>query len=200
MSKKPASAGKIVGITCGSLFGVFVLLPILGSLFISLGFGGGPGSLLFFVALGVGIFLLIRSSRRRDALRQVEVPVAPVAPESRVFTRVATPTAVASTGGELPTTVCAHSFNAEDLKGKTSVTCPCGFTFKSKDLLDYKTLSESYLRMEHDLMNVRQRLVEATGTGSPVAAPRTATPQAAPAVKQVRKEKKSLSLQQWLIM
>ncbi|MFZ4117365.1 MAG: hypothetical protein ACOYKO_02620 [Rhodoluna sp.] len=197
MTKKPASAGKIVAITCGSLFGLFVLLPILSSLLLFGGFGGNFGSLVLYAAIGVGVYLLIRRSKRKNATLQVEVPVAPV---TQVAYQAATPTAVASTGGDLPTTVCEHSFTAEELKGKTSVTCPCGFTFKTKDLLDYKTLSESYLRIEHDLMNVRQRLVEATGTGSPVAAPRTVTPQAAPAVKQIRKEKKSLSLQQWLIM
>jgi hypothetical protein len=197
MSKKPASAGKIVGITCGSMFGLLIVLPLLTVLLSNLGLVGDFGSPVLLAALVVGVVLIIRSSRKRDALRQLEVPVAPV---TQVAPQVARPTAVASTGGELPTTVCQHSFNAEDLKGKTSVTCPCGFTFKTRDLLDYQTLSGSYIRIERDLMAVRQRLVSATNAGSQVAAAPTGTPQAAPAVKQVRKEKKSLSLQQWLIM
>ena len=197
MAKQPASAGKIVAITCGSIVAAVIVLPSLLSL-LFLG-GGGAGSLFVLGAVIVGIVLIIRNNKKNQALSQTQIPVAPVA---QVAPRVATPTAVASSGGELPTTVCQHSFNAEDLKGKTSVTCPCGFTFKTRDLLDYQTLSDSYLRIERDLMSVRQRLISATNAGAPVVATQSAQTAAAPApqVKQVRKERKSLSLQQWLIM
>ncbi len=197
MAKQPASAGKIVAITCGSMVAAVIVLPsLLSLLFIG---GGGAGSLFVLGAVIVGIVLIIRNNKKNQALSQTQIPVAPVA---QVAPRVATPTAIASSGGELPTTVCQHSFNAEDLKGKTSVTCPCGYTFKTRDLLDYQTLSDSYLRIERDLMSVRQRLISATNAGAPVAATQSAQTAAAPApqVKQVRKERKSLSLQQWLIM
>jgi hypothetical protein len=101
-------------------------------------------------------------------------------------------------GGDIPTTVCQHSFSAEDLAGKATITCPCGYKFKTKDLLDYQKLSADYLRIEQDLIAVRQKLIAATTSSAPVAA-QQAVP-AAPAVRKVRKARASLSLQQWLIM
>ena len=129
MSKKPASAGKIVGITCVSMVGLLVVLPLLTVLLSNLGLLGDIGSPVLLAALVVGVVLIIRSSRKRDALRQLEAPVAPV---TQVATQVARPTAVASTGGELPTTVCPHSFNAEDRRsGSLSAwSCSARLPFK----------------------------------------------------------------------
>ena len=200
MSKQPASAGKIVGITCGSLFAAFILLPSLVAL---AGFGFvDVGSIVWTLLIAGGVIFLIRRDRKKryapgsEYQTQPDVTAAPVT--------AAAPTPVSSSGGALATTVCQHSFNPEDLEGKTTVTCPCGYTFKTKDLLDYQKLSDSYLRIERDLLAVRKRLVASSNLGTPVAAAQTvrpaATPAPAPKIQPVRKEKKTLSLQQWLIM
>ena len=193
MSKKPASAGKIIGITCGSLFAVFVILPIASFLW-SNWFGF---DLLSFVVpllvVGLVVFLILRDRKKRWAplIAQAMEPVPSVSAQAAPQQTFV--------GGDIPTTVCQHSFSAEDLAGKATVTCPCGYKFKTRDLLDYQTLSASYLRIERDLMAVRQRLVASTNAGAPATSSQSVAP-AAPVVKKVRKAKSSLSLQQWLIM
>ena len=192
MSKQPLSAGKIVGITCGSLLGVFVLLPLFFSL---LAFGGAGSSTSILPLVGVGLILyFILRNRRKNNEIPVQVVASPVPAVS-----AQKPTTSSYVGGDIPTTVCQHSFNAEDLANKTTVTCPCGYKFKTKDLLDYQKLSADYLRIEEKLLAVRQRLVASTTAVTPVAAARTAAPVVAVAPK-VRKAKSTLSLQQWLIM
>jgi hypothetical protein len=191
MSEKGMSAGKIVGITCGSLFGVFVVLPLLAMFLPFLGFG--LEQLIFpLLIAGLVIFLV----RRNNKLRGGVVVATP-----KVAARVAAPqtnSQPAQMGGDIPTTVCQHSFSAADLAGRATITCPCGYKFKTKDLLDYQKLSADYLRIEQDLIAVRQKLIAATTSSAPVAA-RQAVP-AAPVVRKVRKARASLSLQQWLIM
>ncbi len=193
MSKKPASAGKIIGITCGSLFAVFVILPIASFLW-SNWFGF---DLLSFVVpllvVGLVVFLILRDRKKRWAplIAQAMEPVPSVSAQAAPQQTFV--------GGDIPTTVCQHSFSAEDLAGKATVTCPCGYKFKTRDLLDYQTLSASYLRIERDLMAVRQRLVASTNAGAPATSSQSVAP-AAPVVKKIRKAKSSLSLQQWLIM
>lgn len=193
MSKKPASAGKIIGITCGSLFAVFVILPIASFLW-SNWFGF---DLLSFVVpllvVGLVVFLILRDRKKRWAplIAQAMEPVPSVSAQAAPQQTFV--------GGDIPTTVCQHSFSAEDLAGKATITCPCGYKFKTRDLLDYQTLSASYLRIERDLMAVRQRLVASTNAGAPATSSQSVAP-AAPVVKKVRKAKSSLSLQQWLIM
>ena len=192
MSKQPASAGKIIGITCGSLFAVFVILPIAGMLLSFVGF-----DLFSFVVpllvVGLVVFLILRDRKKRyapliaQAMEPVPTVSAQAAPQQTFV------------GGDIPTTVCQHSFSAEDLAGKATITCPCGYKFKTRDLLDYQTLSASYLRIERDLMAVRQRLVASTNATAPATSSQSVSP-AAPVVKKVRKAKSSLSLQQWLIM
>ena len=191
MSKQPMSAGKIVGITCGSLLGVFVLLPM----FFSMVAFGGVSSTSILPLLGVGLILyyILRNRKKKN-----ELPVQVVAEPVRAVS-AQKPTTSSYVGGDIPTTVCQHSFNVEDLTGKTTITCPCGYKFKTKDLLDYQKLSADYLRIEEKLMAVRQRLVASTTTATPVAAARTAAP-AVEVAPKVRKAKSTLSLQQWLIM
>jgi hypothetical protein len=191
MSKKGMSTGKIVGITCGSLFGLFVVLPLLAVFFPFLGFG--LQQLIFpLLIVGLVIFLV-----RRDKLRGRGLVDPPV-----VAAQVTAPQTISQStqmGGDIHTTVCQHSFSAADLEGKATVTCPCGYKFKTKDLLDYQTLSARYLRIERDLMAVRQRLIASSTGAAPVAASQQSSP-AAPVVRKVRKARASLSLQQWLIM
>ncbi len=190
MSKQPMSAGKIVGITCSSLLGVFVLLPLFFSMF---AFGGGSSSVLPLVVVGLIVFFILRNRKKKN-----EIPVQVVAEPVRAVS-AQKPTTSSYVGGDIPTTVCQHSFNAEDLTGKATITCPCGYKFKTKDLLDYQKLSADYLLIEEKLMAVRQRLVASTNTATPAVAARTAAPVAQVAPK-VRKAKSTLSLQQWLIM
>ena len=192
MSEKGMSTGKIVGITCGSLFGLFVVLPLLTFFAPFLGFG--LEQLIFpLLIAGLVIFLVRRNNKLRG--RGVVAPPVTAAQVAAPQTN-SQPTQM---GGDIPTTVCQHSFSAEDLAGKATITCPCGYKFKTKDLLDYQTLSASYLRIERDLMAVRQRLIASTTGSAPVAASQQNVP-AAPVVRKVRKARASLSLQQWLIM
>jgi len=192
MSKKPASAGKIIGITCGSLFGVFVVLPIASMFFSFAGFDF-LSSVVPLLIVGLVLFLILRNRNKgvETSVAQVSEPVRTVSAQQ--------PTQHNYVGGSIATTVCQHNFSPEDLAGKATVTCPCGYKFKTKDLLDYQTLSASYLRIERDLMAVRQRLVASTNATAPTNSSQSVAP-AAPVAKKVRKAKSSLSLQQWLIM
>lgn len=192
MSKQPLSAGKIVGITCGSLLGVFVLLPLFFSM-VAFGGAGSSTSILPLVVVGLILYFILRNRRKNNEI-PVQVVAAPVTAAS-----AQNPTTSSYVGGDIPTTVCQHSFNSEDLANKTTVTCPCGYKFKTKDLLDYQKLSADYLRIEEKLLAVRQRLVASTTSVIPVAAARTTAPVVEVAPK-VRKAKSTLSLQQWLIM
>jgi hypothetical protein len=190
---KNMGAGKIIGITCGSLVALFVLLPMLGY-FLSFGGLGLDQLLVPLVVVGLVIYYV-----RRNKSRKSDDFVAPPA----VSAQVANPQPISQpipTSGDIPTTVCQHSFSAADLEGKATIACPCGYKFKTRDLLDYQTLSASYLRIERDLMAVRQRLVAATTGSSTAAAVQQTTAAPAPVVRKVRKAKASLSLQQWLIM
>jgi hypothetical protein len=189
------SAGKIVGLTCGSLIGLFVLLP-LASFFVSnLGFGYGGESAIYVLLIAAVVVWIVRRSKRSKIDNLVVTPT--------VRVQAATPQLNAQpiqTSGDIPTTVCQHSFSAEDLAGKATITCPCGYKFKTKDLLDYQKLSADYLRIESNLMAVRQRLVAATTGVTPAAAAAQRTAAPAPVVQKVRKARATLSLQQWLIM
>jgi hypothetical protein len=192
MSEKGMSAGKIVVITCGSLFGLIVVLPLLTFFLTTLGFGLEQPILALLIA-GLVIFLVRRNNKLRGR-GLVDPPVVAAQVTARQTISQST-----QMGGDIPTTVCQHSFSATDLAGKATVTCPCGYKFKTKDLLDYQTLSASYLRIERDLMAVRQRLIASSTGSTPVAASQQSAP-AAPVVRKVRKARASLSLQQWLIM
>ena len=194
MSNKGMSAGKIVGITCGSLVGFFVLLPMFFFFVSNLGFGYGGESAIYLLLIAGVVVWLVRRNKRSKIDNLVVTP--------SVSAQVATPqpnVQPIQSSGDIATTVCQHSFSAEDLAGKATITCPCGYKFKTKDLLDYQKLSADYLRIEQNLMAVRQRLVAATTSYAPsVTSQQTVT--TAPVVRKARKAKASLSLQQWLIM
>jgi len=194
MSNKGMSAGKIVGITCGSLVGFFVLLPMFFFFVSNLGFGYGGESAIYLLLIAGVVVWLVRRNKRSKIDNLVVTP--------SVSAQVATPqpnVQPVQTSGDIATTICQHSFSAEDLAGKATITCPCGYKFKTKDLLDYQKLSADYLRIEQNLMAVRQRLVAATTSYAPsVTSQQTVT--TAPVVRKARKVKASLSLQQWLIM
>jgi hypothetical protein len=190
--KQPMSAGKIVGITCGSLFALVVLLPALA---MAVSFGGGDNSTLVILVVAGLVVLGIVSSRKKR--KSVELPATSYqsAPAAQVQSQPI------QTSGDYLTTVCQHSFSAADLAGKATVTCPCGYNFKTKDLKDYQAVSATYLQAEQDLMIVRQRLIAATNTsGRSTATSSAQVPAAKPAKPLVRKPKATVSLQQWLIM
>jgi hypothetical protein len=202
MSKPPPSAGKIVGITCGSIFAVLVVLPAIAFS----NFGFGTGLLNFLIpAIIVAIILIVRNNKKKKSefdLSQQHTVVsrAPVQ-------NVVQPSYVAPSEG-YPTTVCEHIFSAEDIKGKTTITCPCGYKFNVKDLVQYKEVSDAYLALADEITSVRQRLISSMqkSVGAPTSSSATAptTSQAAPArvaapVKPKR-VRSPLTLQQWLIM
>ena len=191
--KQPMSAGKIVGITCGSIFALVVLLPALA---MAVSFAGGNNSTLV-ISLLVGLVVLgiVRATRKKS--KSLELPATSYQP--------ATAPQIQSqpihTSGDYVTTVCQHSFSAADLAGKATVTCPCGYKFKTKDLLDYQAVSAAYLQAEQDLVVIRQRLIASTNTSVRSTATSSAQiPAAKPAKPLIRKPKATLSLQQWLIM
>jgi hypothetical protein len=189
------SAGKIVGITCGSLVGFFVLLPMLFFFVSNLGFGYGGEGAIYLLLIAAVVVWLVRRNKKSKIDNLVVTP--------NLKAQVATPQPKVQpiqTSGDIPTTVCQHSFSEEDLAGKATITCLCGYTFKTRDLLDYQKLSASFLRIERDLMAVRQRLVSATTGVTPAAASAQRTTAAAPVAQKVRKARATLSLQQWLIM
>jgi len=199
MSKKPASAGKIVGITCASIFGAVVILPGILTTLVFSGFGG-LSSWLFPILIGLVVFLVIRSRRRSREAANLGYPTQSQPAPAAYSAPIAAAPEPIQTSGMYATTVCQHSFSAEDLAGKTNVTCPCGHTFKTKDLLDYKSVSAKFLKIEQDLSNIRQRLIASmTGSAAPAQA-QVAGPVAAQPKPQIRKAKTTLSLQQWLIM
>jgi hypothetical protein len=189
------SAGKIVGITCGSLVGFFILLPMFFFFVSNLGFGYGGEGAIYLLLIAAVVVWLVRRNKKSKIDNLVVTP--------NLKAQVATPQPKVQpiqTSGDIPTTVCQHSFYEEDLAGKATITCPCGYTFKTRDLLDYQKLSSSFLRIERDLMAVRQRLVSVTTGVTPAAASAQRTTAAAPVAQKVRKARATLSLQQWLIM
>jgi len=197
MSKKPASAGKIVGITCGSIFGALVILP---SLIAMLSFSGlgGLGSLLY-PAVIVGVILLVIRSRKRA--REFPTFETPQTPAPAAYVAPVTTAPESTLGGiRYDTTVCPHSFSAADLAGKATIVCACGHTFKTKDLKDYQAVSAQFLLIEQDLSTVRQRLIASVNRSTAAAVPRAAAATTTQAKPEIRKARASLSLQQWLIM
>jgi hypothetical protein len=201
MSKQPPSAGKIIGITCGSIFAVLVLLPALA--FSNFGFGTGLINLLLPAAVIVGVILIVRNNRKikagfDSAQQQAVVPPQAVAS--------AQPTYSAPVATGYPTTVCQHVFTLEELKGKTSISCPCGYTFKVQDLLSYRELSDAYLDIGDKLNQARQKLINsmqksaATTSQSAAASSATAKPAAVQSRPRVKRNRTALTLQQWLII
>ncbi len=191
--KQPLSAGKIVGITCGSIFALVVLLPALA---MAVNFGGGNNAtLVTSVVVGLVVLGIVRASRKKSKSLEVPAPSYQSAPAPQVQSQPI------QASGDYPTTVCQHSFSADDLAGKATVTCPCGYKFKTKDLLDYQAVSATYLQAEKDLGAIRQRLIAATNTSVRSSATSSAQVQAAKPLKPlIIKPKATLSLQQWLIM
>lgn len=199
MSKKPASAGKIVGITCASIFGAAVVLPGIITYLAFSGYGG-LGSLVYPIVIGLVVFLVIRSRRKSKEFSEFgSLTQAEPSPAAYSVPVEIEPQPVQA-GERYDTTVCQHSFSATDLEGKTSVVCPCGHTFQTKDLLEYKSLSVKFLKMEQELSKVRQRLIASMHKSAPAAtalSPAVAPVQPKP---EIKKAKTTLSLQQWLIM
>ena len=194
MAKKPYSTGKIIGITCGSIFGFFVILPLLT---IALNLTGVDSSVVSWVVLlgvAAAVILIIRRQAKKPAPELEAAPVA--APVMMQPQQVP----VVSTGGNYVTTVCQHSFSAEELAGKATISCPCGYKFKTKDLIEYHELRLTYLKAERELVVVRQRLVDSTAKSGANTQAQTSSVPAPPAKKSVKRTKASISLQQWLIM
>ena len=199
MSKKPASAGKIVGITCASIFGAFIVLP---GILASLAFSGIDGltSLVYPIVIGLIVFLVIRSRRRSREAANLGYPTESQPAQAAYSAPIAAAPEPIQTSGMYATTVCQHSFSADDLTGKASVTCPCGHTFQTKDLLDYQSVSAKFLKIEQDLSNIRQRLIASMNRSAAPAPAQVAASVSTQPKPQVRKAKTTLSLQQWLIM
>ncbi|MFM8927213.1 MAG: hypothetical protein ACKOFA_03310, partial [Rhodoluna sp.] len=123
------------------------------------------------------------------------------------------------------TSICVHSFTAQDLKGKEKVVCPCGYEFSTQLLKDYAKLRKEVIQVQKQLDDTWQELqaiknrpraqyIEKTfDVMQPTAAasapaktavvepvrPPVQTAPAAPVKPVVKRNRVTLAPQQWLI-
>jgi len=76
---------------------------------------------------------------------------------------------------EFATSICIHSFSAEDLKGKQKVVCPCGYEFEVSLLRVYAKLRKQVVETQNKLDETWRALQSIKN------APRVSVPQAKPA-------------------
>ncbi|NBW73554.1 MAG: hypothetical protein EBR26_04000, partial [Microbacteriaceae bacterium] len=221
MSNTSNSTGNCFAIGCASLAGIAILTGLSAT--------GNGGLALFLVIAGIVTAVVLSNRRKRG-------PVLPAPNLPRVDMAslggpaVGFPTTSVAHVGEIPkdefvTSICVHSFTAQDLKGKVTVVCPCGYEFSTELLKNYakyrqevvsaqKKLDETWQELqsikngpraqyaERPINVIQSTVASAAPAKSAVVEPvRPPTQTAPPApVKQVvRRRKVTLAPQQWLI-
>lgn len=214
---------KALGIGCGSIVFIVVMLPTL--VFSS---GQSGGGIIAFIAVAVVVTLLIVLSRRNARKNPQAVP-----PSSEKYFAVDQPNYIstdeetpdvctskylaepprptysetsnnaATSGSYVVAPACSHRFLTNELEGKNTTTCVCGREYQTADLLEYKRLQDELEATSAALQKLRFKLasVEVSGATSSASVAGTAkTTVVAPERIKVPKQKVSLSLQQWLII
>ncbi|NDD25984.1 MAG: hypothetical protein EB103_03820, partial [Actinobacteria bacterium] len=187
----------------------------------------GAGIIAFALLIGVIVVLVNRSNKK---IRSTGVPVQPVSQSSYVapaagYLAPAVSVSVPESG-EYATSICSHTFSAEDLKGKQRVVCPCGHEFETALLRQYAKLRKQLTDTQSQLDDTWRQLqaiknaprvavpdnvpakprVAASGPAARPAAqpmPSTTAPAAKvvkPVKEVVKRNKVSLAPQQWLII
>lgn len=215
--KKPAGGGcaKAAGIGCSSIVGLYILTSIAGSVSMSTGGGFLETLLPLLLVIGLIVFFVIRSRRQQrqsdDFIAPSDATTNPYAPQARPVTQsspasnYSTQPQVTSSSNNFANPVCGHRFTRNEIFAAKTVTCPCGNTFNSPDLVELKRLQESLVTTQNSIDELSRLIRQAAQSNAKIsqpqvaASPSTTVTQSAPKPKPAR-PKLNLSLQQWLII
>ena len=215
-SSTGAAVGKGIGFGCGGIF-------LLGSLVISSFTSDYSGFLFFLTVYIILIVVSVRSGKNRKPI-DYTIP-ATTAAESVSSPAIsfdstpppARPTPPVASGGVLEgylqSPICIHSFMEDGFDGRGLVVCPCGYTFKRYDLIEYRDLLNLRNSVDAKISAAVERIrvssypnsasAQSTSVATPAIQPVQpvipAKP-AKPAKVRAERPKVTLSLQQWLIM
>jgi len=234
MSSNKSSSLNCFGIGCMVLMAIPLLTII--------GFNSGGVILPLILVVGlVAIIAAVRKQNKNNANQGVVPPaifnttvptVTPVPRATTVdlsasnVTTVAAPASAKLGSGEFTTSICGHGFTEEDLEGKKTVKCPCGYEYEVATLREYRKLQLQLAQTQSKLdavlaklrairMNTQTESLYGswTPTGStPRTAASAATPTSTvaqstkpvaapkPAKPVVHRNKVAVSAQQWLII
>ena len=219
--KKSSGPGcfKVAAIGCGSIV-ILGLLSSLSSIFYMSGLDYGASNVLvkLFQALpivAIIVFFILRSRRKQDATKEQLLPADltenPYAskPKSTIQSSAVTsssysapPVAATESFGN---PICHHQFSDQQMYATKTITCECGNTFRTADLLELKRLQANLAATEKSIDELSRLIRQNAKTATSAAQANNATSSAA-AVKQgapkpkLVRPKINLSLQQWLII
>ncbi|MEY4417848.1 MAG: hypothetical protein RIQ88_286 [Actinomycetota bacterium] len=190
-------ANKSSGV--GTCFGVGCSVVAFGFLSLLLSLQGNSGAVPFlFLGLVTVIVLIVRSNNQAGSANKPDPtfrPTGPVAAPNGV-PQYAPQTGIAKQ--EFETVICEHSFSAVQLRGKETITCPCGYVFEVELLREYARLRKQVVSAQNDLdaawrklqlVKMQPKGTPAVSNYTPATAPKplpkvaanTATPKATPA-------------------
>ncbi|MEY4655082.1 MAG: hypothetical protein RL523_481 [Actinomycetota bacterium] len=182
MSNTSKSMSNCFGIGCAVILGLMALIGLSAV---------GASWLASLLLIGAIVLLAVRSNRRNTNQTVTAGPPSVATPavsapslgrynsetgqyeisnETQVAELPALPEA-----REFATSICIHSFSAEDLKGKQKVVCPCGYEFEVSLLRVYAKLRKQVVETQNKLDETWRALQSIKN------APRVSVPQAKPA-------------------
>lgn len=110
---------------------------------------GGFTPLLFLGAVGVIIAIIAKNNKGGSSI-SADMPTN-IGQQSQSPYLAPVQSSVAPVAKEFETVICNHSFSAAELRGKETITCPCGYKFEVSMLKEYARLRKLVVSTQADL-------------------------------------------------